>query len=261
MSGMDQNLRTYNKSDVVSWYNQQTGVLPAEAKVLDQYRILVSNANVLDIGIGGGRTTSYLIDKCRRYTGIDYSEQLVKSCRQKFPGVDILWQDARNLSDFSDNTFDFVLFSFNGIDYVDLEGRNSILSEVHRVLRHDGLFFFSTHNKSHRSFNKAPWRGMTNGLVPTMKTTIKVAPFYSRKIRNRKHEIIDIDYAIINDFAHQYRLLTFYTSPDFLTKQLLAQQFVSIVFYNKAGDETRNDELDDWIFVTCHKAPTQNQQR
>ena len=258
---MDQNLRTYNERDVVNWYDHRAGLLPAEARVLNQYKQLVSDAHILDIGIGGGRTTSYLVGNCRRYTGIDYSEQLVKLCATKFPGVDISQKDARHLSGIDDNIFDFVLFSFNGIDYVDLEGRNSILAEVHRVLKRGGIFFFSTHNRNHPSFNKAPWRRMRNGLIPSIKTTIKVAPFYFRRVKNRRREIIDTDYAIVNDFAHQYRLLTFYTSPEFLKKQLLSHQFVSIVYYNKAGDGTGVQELDDWIFVTCRKAPLPQDER
>jgi SAM-dependent methyltransferase len=252
---MDQNLRTFNQPDVVSWYDQRAGLLPAEASVLDRYRQLVSEAHVLDIGIGGGRTTSYLVDNCRTYTGIDYSEELVKSCRKKFPGVDISCRDARNLFEMRDGIFDFVLFSFNGIDYVDLEGRDRILSEVQRVLKNDGIFFFSTHNRNHPSFNKAPWRRSTSGLVSSVKSTIKVTPFYFRRIKSRKREVVHRDYAIVNDFAHQYRLLTFYTSPGFLKEQLLARQFVDIVFYDKSGDEKLDEELDDWIFVTCRKAP------
>jgi SAM-dependent methyltransferase len=251
---MDKNLRTYNANDVVSWYNDQAGLMRAETKVFERYQQLISEAHVLDIGIGGGRTTSYLIGNCRTYTGIDYSEQFVKSCRLKFPGADISQQDARDLSVMGDNTFEFVIFSFNGIDYADLEGRNSILGEVHRVLTSGGMFFFSTHNKDHHTFNRAPWLTKGNGLATNVKTLIKLSPFYFRRIRNRRMEVTNNDYAIINDFAHQYRLMTFYTAPAFLRKQLLSHQFDSIVFYNKAGDERKDEELDDWIFITCRKA-------
>ena len=38
---MDQNLRTYNERDVVNWYDHRAGLLPAEARVLNQYKQLV----------------------------------------------------------------------------------------------------------------------------------------------------------------------------------------------------------------------------
>jgi len=52
------------------------------------------------------------------YIGVDYSAEMIAACCQKFP--DLVWQvaDARNLEQFADNYFDFILFSFNGIDYI-----------------------------------------------------------------------------------------------------------------------------------------------
>jgi SAM-dependent methyltransferase len=252
---MDPNLRTYNARDVVSWYSHHTGITPAENRVFERYQLLISEAHVLDIGVGSGRTTSYLIDKCRKYTGIDYSEAFVKFCRRKFPGADISQQDARNLSVMSDDTFDFVIFSFNGLDYVDLEGRNSILTEVHRVLAPGGVFFFSTHNKNGRTFNRVPWLNKEDTLTNRAKTFIKVAPFYFPKRLSRRMETMDCDYAIINDYAHQYRLMTFYTTAAFLRKQLLFHQFVNVTFYDSAGNAQKDEELDDSIIVTCRKAP------
>jgi SAM-dependent methyltransferase len=251
---MDQNLRTYNARDVVRWYGRHTDITPAEKRAFERYGLLISEAHVLDIGIGSGRTTSYLIDKSRKYTGIDYSEEFVQFCRKKFPGADISQQDARNLSVMNDNTFDFVIFSFNGLDYADLEGRNAILGEVHRVLSPGGVFFFSTHNKNHRTFNRAPWLNREDGLVTRAKTFIGLAPFYFRRIRNRRMEVMNNDYAIINDHAHQYRLMTFYTTPAFLRGQLLSHQFVSVVFYDRVGDAQKDEELEEWIVVTCRKA-------
>jgi SAM-dependent methyltransferase len=252
---IDRNLRTYSAKDVVSWYSHRSGLMPAEAKVFERYRDLMSRAHVLDIGVGAGRTTSYLIDNCRRYTGIDYSEQLVELCRSKFPDADISQKDARDLSEIDDETVEFVLFSFNGIDSADLEGRTRILSEMHRVLTPEGIFFFSTHNRNHGSFNEGPWLHSENGVFRNVKTFIKHTPFYFRRIKNRRAEVMNDDFAIINDSAHEYRLMLFYTSPAFLRKQLLSHGFDSITLYDKSGHEREDEDLDDWIYVTCRKAP------
>ncbi|MBF0188289.1 MAG: methyltransferase domain-containing protein, partial [Magnetococcales bacterium] len=48
---------------------------------------------------------------------------------------------------FETTSFDVVLFSFNGIDYIHpYSARLATLREIWRVLKPDGLFIFSTHN-------------------------------------------------------------------------------------------------------------------
>ena len=47
---------------------------------------------------------------------------------------------------FKDNSFDFVLFSYNGVDYVDHADGLAILREIRRLIRPGGYFCFSTHN-------------------------------------------------------------------------------------------------------------------
>jgi ubiquinone/menaquinone biosynthesis C-methylase UbiE len=249
---MDENLRIYNSGEIVAWYGRLAEITPAEKKIFDAFKDLFSS-RLLDIGIGGGRTTSFLLDKCADYTGIDYSSAFIHTCRKKFPGARILEMDARNLSAFSDNSFEIANFSFNGIDYVNEEGRTKILREAFRVLKPGGTFFFSTHNKDHSTFNGKPWLNPKNSAMVNIKTFFRLAPFLLRKIRNRKKEYYSPDYAIINDYAHQYSLMTFYTTPDFLRRQLKATGFDKISLFSTQGFAVPDPELDDWIFVTALK--------
>ena len=46
----------------------------------------------------------------------------------------------------ADNSYDFVLFSYNGIDHLELPERERALIEMKRVLRPGGLMAFSSHN-------------------------------------------------------------------------------------------------------------------
>ena len=59
----------------------------------------------------------------------------------------LLWTgDASNLG-LKDNSFDVVIFSFNGIDYIyPYIKRLAALKEIRRVLKTNGLFIFSSHN-------------------------------------------------------------------------------------------------------------------
>jgi ubiquinone/menaquinone biosynthesis C-methylase UbiE len=250
---MDQNLKAYNSSGIVKWYEELSGIDPAEKKVLERWKGLFSDAELLDIGIGGGRTTAWLSKICKKYTGIDYSEKFAALCKTKFPGAEIGHMDARDLGSFANENFNVVNFSYNGIDYVNAPDREKILKEIYRVLKKGGLFFFSTHNLNHAAFNKAPWLNKTDSLILNIKTFIRLLPYLYRKRKNKKLEIINSDYAIINDHAHAYALLTFYTSPLFLRDQLSYAGFQNISLLDKSGEEVSDTRLDEWIFVTCTK--------
>jgi SAM-dependent methyltransferase len=102
---------------------------------------------VLDLGVGGGRTTPYLSRIAARYVGVDYSEAMVRACKRKFPTLDFVLADASDLSVFENDSFDAIVFSFNGLDsVVPGERRSRCLRECLRVLRPTGLLIFSTHN-------------------------------------------------------------------------------------------------------------------
>jgi ubiquinone/menaquinone biosynthesis C-methylase UbiE len=249
----ERNKNTYNAPDVVHWYDGLNEITTVEKKIFENYASTLQNGTILDIGIGGGRTTAFLLPKSSSYTGIDLSEAFVEVCRKKFSTANIRLMDARDLSAFRDDTFDLVNFSFNGIDYVDLAGREKILSEIYRVLRPEGIFFFSTHNMSHETFNTPPWSRKKESFQYNLKTFLKLSPFLWRKFMNKSSESFEKDHAIVNDHAHNYRLLTFYSSPDHIRKQLNVTGFKKLSFYNREGIICTDKDLDDWIFITCQK--------
>ena len=139
------NLLVYRNPAVVSHYASLDYLTPCERHLFDTY--LTPGMAILDMGVGGGRTTPYLSQKASRYVGIDYSEEMVRLCRDKFPRTEFLVADASDLSAFSDGSFDAIVFSFNGLDYLfPEEQRWKCLRECWRVLRAGGVFVFSSHN-------------------------------------------------------------------------------------------------------------------
>jgi len=144
------NQTIYNKDNIVDiFYNYNNDeLMPIEQATFKSLMHLLHNFDMLDIGIGCGRTTKFFINKVKSYTGIDYSLEMIKQAQIKFPSNqnDLKVVDARSMYFIQDNTYDIVLFSFNGIDYVSQDDRIKILNEIYRVTKKNGYFILSSHN-------------------------------------------------------------------------------------------------------------------
>jgi SAM-dependent methyltransferase len=164
------NLNVYADPEVASHYGSLNYLTPCEAFLFDSY--LKPGMAVLDIGVGGGRTTPHLSSRALRYVGIDYSEEMVRICRQKFPELDFIVADASDLSAFADSSFDAIVIAFNGLDYIlPAEKRWQCLRECARVLQRDGVIVFSSHNPRsilvRPDWNQQNVRAVARRLVPT----------------------------------------------------------------------------------------------
>jgi len=138
------NRLAYESAERVGRYRSAAGLFPAEDVLFRRH--IARGATVLDIGVGGGRTTEWLAAEAGRYVGVDYSAAMVAACRDRLPKVDVRVADATDLSEFPDDSFDVVVFSFNGIDCIVPEAaRIACLREMSRVVRPDGTVIFSSH--------------------------------------------------------------------------------------------------------------------
>ena len=247
------NQELFDDSEIVQDYRGRNGALFGEATLLRDYGPGLAGKSVLDIGVGAGRTAPLLLEfKPARYVGVDYASNMVEAVRQRFPEHDFRWADAREMTDFKDGEFDFVMFSWSGIDCVGHEDRLKILREIHRVLKPDGKFIFSSANA--RSLPGKPWsrdviadmeltltpRSLIRGLLATLSRTRSYLA-----MRNR--QIFTDDYVVILDAAHSYRLLRYAIAPDKQVTQLQSAGFGSIVAVDKKGAYRDTDDatLDD----------------
>jgi len=117
------NRAVFERADVVAEYSDDHALRPAERVILDRYRADYDGKDVMDLGVGAGRTAVWQAPHAIQYVGVDYSPRMVKVCRQRFPRWRFECKDARDLAAFGTASFDFVFFSYNGIDYVDHEDR------------------------------------------------------------------------------------------------------------------------------------------
>jgi ubiquinone/menaquinone biosynthesis C-methylase UbiE len=144
-SARDPNLRVYDSVEVAEHYASLAYLTPCERRMFDRH--VRVGARVLEIGVGGGRVSGYLLQRASSYTGVDYAPKMVDACHQKYPAADFRVADASDLSAFSDDSFDTVVMAFNTIDYlVPDSARARCLTEVRRVLNSSGVMIFSSHN-------------------------------------------------------------------------------------------------------------------
>ena len=247
------NKSAYARAEVVDWYDNLEFSLAPEKVILEKVTPVIKDKKLLDIGIGGGRTTRFLLEISKDYTGIDYTPRCVEIVKSKYPAATIHCCDARDLSAFSSETFDFVLFSFNAIDYIVHDDRIKALREIHRVLKPGGLFMFSTHNRDYKLFNKLLWQEGIQFNLNYLKNCLYTLAHLPKHFRMKQHEIYTDEYAIINDNAHGFSLLAYYISTCQQIEQLERTGFVDTEAYDMAGNLVDNDTVFPWTYYLTKK--------
>ena len=232
-----ENQGVYAIGEVVKHYADAGKLKTAEEAILRRLGPQIQGKRLLDIGVGGGRTTSHLLALSTDYIGVDYSGEMVGVCRAKYPGVNFQEADARNLEAFGRATFDFIFFSFNGIDSIDGEGRAQVLREVHAALKPGGLFLFSSH--SLRVLPERPWQLSLYSWSLNPRTILYNLRRAWRSLRNYWRHAGDQSrgegYAIVVDSGHDFRLLHYYVEPEMQVRQLGEAGFVEIEVFDQQG--------------------------
>lgn len=247
----ERNRRLYAERAVAAHYARATELQPAERRILELLEDALPHSVMLDLGVGGGRTTTHFGPRVKSYVGLDYSPAMLDAVRARFPGerYGFTLADARSLP-FSEASFDVVLFAHNGIDYVDHDDRLRILSEVRRVLWPGGAFAFSTHSldRDDLVFDPRPGEGIVARTFDALRRSRLRAmnPSY-RTFRERP-------WAIVNDGAFGFRAATYHIRPLAQVEQLAVAGFERIrVFSGRTGDETASSSPppDPWLYFLC----------
>lgn len=251
---MESNQSIYEDADAIAVYQEARPPQAAELAIFGPLEDELATARLLDIGVGGGRTTRYLAPKVARYVGVDYSHHLVDAAQRAFPDLELLWCDARDLSLFDDSSFDVVYFSFNGIDSIDHVDRLAVLSEVRRVLAPRGRFIFSSHNRDYARRGLLPWQGRPRPGRVTLKKSWEAVRAHRNRRRLRPLQVEHDEYALVNDEAHGWSLLHYYISPAHQRTQLETAGFSEIEVWDQWG--TRTDAPSPasiWMYYACRR--------
>lgn len=250
------NQQAYNARQVVREYASAAYLHPPEQTILSLVAGSIKNGKMLDIGVGGGRTTLHFAPLVEEYIGIDFAEKMIEACRQRFrpspSNVSFKVGDAKDLSAFRSGYFDLILASFNCIDYsASHADRLKTLQEMRRVCRKGGLVCFSAHNLLYDGlfrikFDRNPFR-----------TASSVYRYlWMLALNGGGKRFAGRDYAWIRDEAHAFSLKTYYIHPLKQVEQLKGLGFEAIRIFRLDGREvTAGSELvavrDGWLYYLC----------
>jgi ubiquinone/menaquinone biosynthesis C-methylase UbiE len=252
------NYDAYNRPDIVADYARLAELFPSEIVALDRLRQLMPGPSVLDIGVGGGRTTIAFSEQASRYIGIDYSPAMILACERRFASsavpLEFCLGDVRQLT-YGAGSFNFVLFSYNGIDYLDHNDRLKALREIYRVCAPGGIFCFSSHNMW--SLNHVYGAPLTNRRGVYRKLTGILNWAVLRTANPPLRELLSKRHAMVNDGAHGFRLSTYYADPNEVLSQLADVGFDSVTVYDLCGDVVEqpvaDNCTDDWLAYFCSR--------
>ncbi|MBL4709702.1 MAG: methyltransferase domain-containing protein [Flavobacteriales bacterium] len=252
---MNVNYDCYQRPGVVEHYASKNKLQAPEAVILSKYHHKIKNKAILDIGIGTGRTTNFLSPLSKNYIGIDYAPRMIEICKKNFPEANTMVCDVRSMP-FEEEQFDFILFSFNGIDHVEHHERISILNNIRKLLKPDGIFCFSTHNldcNRNHPFSHHRFKLYKNPLKLISQNAKELPKFsygFYNWMKNKKYERYESEYAIIRDLGHDYGLVLYYISRESQLNQLTESLFSNIEVlaldgsYLKANDSSK----DVWLY-------------
>lgn len=141
---------SYEDARVVTRY-VRIGLWPSEETLVAEH--VPENGRVLDLGCGAGRVAIPLAEMGLDVVGIDISAGMVAAAREQAryaPAVSGQLSfdvgDATALA-FPDESFDTVLFCYNGIELVPgTQGKQRVIDEAYRVLRPGGRFIICVHS-------------------------------------------------------------------------------------------------------------------
>lgn len=161
----------YNTKDCVKKYSEDVDdvkLWASEKHIFSKY--IKKTDKILDIGCGAGRTTINLYKNgYKNIVGLDIANNLLAFATNycKTHNLDILFvnQSATDIN-FEDEKFDAVVFSYNGLMCIPCEkNRKKALSEIHRILKTNGVFIFTAHDRDNPRFlkfweaEKVRWEG------------------------------------------------------------------------------------------------------
>lgn len=257
MMPLPANKTAYEGRRIVQHYVEQNELQKPEQAILNLLADKLGSMKMLDIGVGAGRTTQHFARLVAEYVAVDYAANMIKACEQRFAqaGLNLSFRvcDVRSMAVFPDGYFDFVLFSYNGIDSISHADRLLAFKEIRRVCKTGGFFCFSSHNL----------HSIDQLLAVQQGDPVRTA--YRRWVRNpllillnrNFRELKQRPFAVLKDGTHRFKLEIYYVKPSEQLEQIVRAGFDQPRIFQLNGEEIRdraiflNGVTDHWLYYLC----------
>lgn len=243
---------------VVGIYALQRDLPPGEGAALLHYQPFIAGREVLDMGVGAGRTTRFIATLAHRYECFDYAPAMVAWMRRHMPHISVRQCDARHLSPYADASFDLVLASNCLFDAFDHADRLRALCEAARLLRPGGLLIFSAHNLRYRDARAQPRVQWSRNPA---RSALGVWRWWRERRNHRRlapHQTEGEGRAVLVSPAHEFALLLHFIDPATQQAQLADCGFATLAMFDADGNRADLGiavaEHSAWVYVAQRRS-------
>ncbi|MGM0845686.1 MAG: class I SAM-dependent methyltransferase [Bacillota bacterium] len=170
-----------NSIDTKSIYNSEY----ERPAMMKQIPTDLKDKEVLDAGCAAGWYTHQLINRGAKVVAVDISLEMVESTKRRVADkAQVLCLDLEKPLPFQGKSFDYIISSLT-LHY--LEDWDHIFSELHRILKPEGVFLFSVHHPmTDISLLENPAYFSTQLIIDTWSKEGKTfeVPFYRRPLQD-----------------------------------------------------------------------------
>lgn len=207
----------WNNQKIIKWYISRKHIQNGEKKILELVDFL-NIKTMLDIGVGGGRTSMYFLNLVESYLGIDIVPDFIDTLQKKYSQKQFKCMNVLDITNL-EKTYDFILFSHNGIDnLLTLEEYTKALDNMYKICNKNGYVCFSSHNI---------WK------------------------INQNNDFTLIECDVVGTGMKQVN-----TNPLFLIKLLQKNNYSSIIVIDREGkiiDINKEKTKSAWLYYLCKK--------
>lgn len=128
-------------TEYVEYFGDDWEFIDEIKKFASQFK---KNSTILDLGCGSGYITNYLCDLGMDATGIDFSKEMIKIAKTKYPKLKFLLADFLDIENhFQENSVDGLIAIYS-LYFIPREKFKSMLSSLSKILKDGGKFLFVT---------------------------------------------------------------------------------------------------------------------